>query len=148
VILAVPALIGAIAFGADIVVLYINWMQLQRCTETAVIAGAVYLPSDPGAAVSTARRCARIFGIRNDEIVATQIGPDGTTISMTVMRKVSLVTRFLGVGQGDIAANCIATVHSAPRGNGPGGRSLRASRGGNSHRMLARCSGSHKFVFA
>src|ERR1700720_1832993 len=87
--LAIPALIGAIAFGTDIAVLYMNWTQLQRSTDTAVMAGAVYLPSDPGEAINVARRCARICGIKDDEIVATQVGPDGTTLSMTVARKVS-----------------------------------------------------------
>jgi uncharacterized membrane protein len=146
--LAVPALIGAIAFGTDILVLYMNWTQLQRSTDTAVMAGAVYLPSDPSEAITMARSYARICGIRDDEIVATQIGPDRTTISMTVTRKVNLVTRFLGLGQGNIAANSTATVHSAPLGNGPKAHWLRASRGGNSHRMRARDSGFNGFVFA
>src|ERR1700693_5373565 len=72
--LAVPALIGAIAFGTDIAVLYMNLRQLQRSTDAAVMAGAAYLPSDPVMAVTTARSYARVCGIRNDEIVATQIG--------------------------------------------------------------------------
>jgi uncharacterized membrane protein len=145
--LAIPALIGAIAFGTDIAVLYVNWTQLQKGTDTAVMAGAVYLPSDPAVAISTARSYARICGIRNDEIVATQIGPDRSTISMTVTRKVNLVTRFLGMGQGNIAANSTAIVHPAPSGDGPMVHRLSASRG-SSHRMRAPCSGLREFAFA
>jgi uncharacterized membrane protein len=128
--LAVPALIGAIAFGTDIVVLYTNWAQLQKSTDTAVMAGAAYLPSDPTVAISTARSYARICGIRNDEIVATRVGPDRFTISMTVTRKVTLVTRFLGLGQGNIAANSTAVVHSIPLEEGLKGHRMSASRGG------------------
>jgi hypothetical protein len=147
--LVVPALIGAIAFGTDILVLYMNWARLQRSTATAVMAGAVYLPSDPGEAISMARSYARICGIRDDEILATQIGPDRTTISMTVTRKVNLVTRFLGLGQGNISANSTAIVHLAPLGDGLKAQSrLRAARGGTSHRMRTRGSGLNEFVFA
>jgi uncharacterized membrane protein len=134
--LAIPALIGAIAFGTDIAVLYMNRAQLQKSTDTAVMAGAVYLPSDPAVAISTARSYARICGIRNDEIVATLVGPDRSTISMTVTRKVSLITRFLGLGQGNIAANSTAIVHSIPTGNGVKTHPLSASCGG-SDRMAA-----------
>jgi uncharacterized membrane protein len=113
--LVVPALIAAIAFGTDVAVLYMNWSRLQVGTDTAVMAGAAYLPGNPGAAVRTARDYARICGIAANEIVATEIGPDHTTISMSVTRKVALVTRFLGVGQGNVAANSTATVHSTER---------------------------------
>ncbi len=131
--LAVPALIAAIAFGTDIAVLYMNWTQLQRSTDTAVSAGAVYLPSNPAEAIVTARDYARVCGIRNYEIVATQIGPDHSSISMTVTRRVSLITRFLGLGQGDIAANSTATVHSVQPVNSVGSGWLSASRAGRFH---------------
>jgi Flp pilus assembly protein TadG len=124
--LAVPALIAAIAFGTDIAVLYMNWTQLQRSTDTAVSAGAVYLPSDPNEAIIAARSYARICGIRSDEIVATQIGADHTSISMTVTRRVSLITRFLGLAEGNIAANATATVRSARPGNSLKAHWLRA----------------------
>jgi Flp pilus assembly protein TadG len=116
-ILAIPALIAAVAFGTDITVLYMNWTQLQKSTDSAVTAGAAYLPSEPAAAISMARRCARLRGIRNDEIATTQVGADGTTISMTVTRKVSLLTRFLGVGQGKVAAHSTAVVRLGQSGS-------------------------------
>jgi len=113
--LVVPALIAAIAFGTDVTVLYMNWTRLQVGTDTAVMAGAAYLPGNPGAAIRTANDYARICGIAANEIVATEIGPDHTTISMRVTRKVTLVTRFLGVGQGKVAADSTATVRTAER---------------------------------
>lgn len=113
--LLVPALIAAIAFGTDVAVLYMNWTRLQVGTDTAVMAGAAYLPRNPGAAIRTANDYARICGIAANEIVATEIGPDHSTISMRVTRKVTLVTRFLGVGQGNVAANSTASVRTAER---------------------------------
>lgn len=127
--LAVPAIIAAVAFGTDIAVLYVNWAQLQKSTDTAVMAGAVYLPSNPRIALDTARSYAHTCGIRNDEIVAAQVGPDHTTISMTVTRRVSLVTRFFGLGQGNVAANSIATVHAISPGTTTSSAALHASRG-------------------
>jgi Flp pilus assembly protein TadG len=124
--LVVPALIAAIAFGTDLAVLYMNWTRLQVGTDTAVMAGVVYLPGNPAAAIRTAEDYARICGIATDEIVATKIGPDRTTISMTVTRKVTLVTRFLGVGQGNVAANSTATVHSTVRQDSFRGGALQA----------------------
>jgi Flp pilus assembly protein TadG len=125
--LAVPALIAVVAFGTDIAVLYVNWARLQGTTDTAVAAGATYLPSNPDAALATARSYARSCGIKNEEIVTTEIGANHTTISMTVTRKVSLVTRFLGFGQGDVAANSTATVSSFSREDGPPAHRLNAS---------------------
>ena len=84
-----------------------------------------------------ARRCARICGIKDDEIVATQVGPDGTTLSMTVARKVSLFTRFLGSRQEGIAANSTATVYAVPVENGPKTHSLRVPCSSNSQYMRA-----------
>ena len=116
--LAIPALIAAVAFGTDIAVLYMNWTQLQKSTDSAVMAGAIYLPSQPAVAISAARRYAQVRGIRDDEIVRTQVGADGTTLSMTVTRKVNLCTGFLGMGQGNVAANSTAVVRLRQSGHG------------------------------
>ncbi len=145
--LAIPALIAAVAFGTDIAVLYMNWTQLQKSTDSAVMAGAIYLPSEPGVAISTARRYARICGIRNDEIVATRVGADGATISMTVARKVSLVTRFLGVGQGKVAANSTAMVRTGLSGNDLKARGLSASRAG-AQKVQSICAETKELKFA
>ena len=126
--LVVPALIAAIAFGTDIAVLYTNWSQLQKSADRAVMAGAVYLPGNPAAAIETARDYARKCGIRGEEILATKVGPDHTTLSMKVTRKVALVTRFFGLGQGKVAADSTAIVYSVPRENGAKVRRLRAAR--------------------
>lgn len=126
--LALPALIGALAFGTDIAVLYANWSQLQKSTDTAVAAAAAYLPSNPAVAESTARSYARLCGIKNEEIVAMRVGADHYTISMTVTRRVSLLTHFLGLAPGNVAASSTAVVRAVPAADGKD-RSLRAEAG-------------------
>ena len=145
--LAIPALIAAVAFGADLAVLYLNWAQLQKSTDSAVMAGAIYLPSEPAVAISSARDYAHARGIRNDEIVMTRVGADGSTISMTVTRKVSLLTRFLGVGQGNVAANSTAVVRLGPSGSDLKARGLSASREG-AEVALPLCAGVHRLKTA
>jgi Flp pilus assembly protein TadG len=125
--LVIPAFLAAIGFGIDITVLYMNWTRLQATTDTAVMAGAAYLPANPAVAIRTAQDYARICGIASDEIVATQVGSDRTTISMTLTRRVNLVTRFLGLGVGNVAANSTATVHAPRRGNSRSSGGLQAS---------------------
>lgn len=41
--LALPALIGAIALGADVAVMYVNWQAAQRAADASALAGANYL---------------------------------------------------------------------------------------------------------
>src|SRR5260221_8050206 len=54
--LAAVTLCGVMALGADIGVLYYNWVQLQKAADAAALAGAQILgqdPSDPTPATST-----------------------------------------------------------------------------------------------
>ncbi len=41
--LALPVLLGVMGLGADIGVLYFNWVQLQKAADSAALAGAQYL---------------------------------------------------------------------------------------------------------
>jgi hypothetical protein len=43
--LVLPVLLGAIGLGADIGILYFNWVQLQKAADSAALAGAQYLAS-------------------------------------------------------------------------------------------------------
>ena len=49
--LALTALLGALALGTDVAVIYLNWMQLRKAADSAALAGAAYLgPFAVGAA--------------------------------------------------------------------------------------------------
>src|ERR1700737_5357441 len=40
---AIATLLGAMALGADVAVMYFNWVQLQKAADAAALAGANYL---------------------------------------------------------------------------------------------------------
>lgn len=41
--LALTALLGALALGTDVAVIYMNWMELRKAADSAALAGAAYL---------------------------------------------------------------------------------------------------------
>jgi Putative Flp pilus-assembly TadE/G-like len=41
--LALTALLGALALGTDVAVIYLNWMELRKAADSAALAGAEYL---------------------------------------------------------------------------------------------------------
>jgi len=54
--LATTTLVGVMALGADVAVLYYNnWGKLQRATDAGGLAGASYPPTDTDTATSTAK---------------------------------------------------------------------------------------------
>jgi Flp pilus assembly protein TadG len=64
-------LLGAMGLGADMAVLYYNWVILQKGVDAAALAGAGYLQSDSQAApqaISVAVAYAQSNGIKNSEL--------------------------------------------------------------------------------
>lgn len=109
--LGITALIGSIALGADVAVLYFNWMQLQKAADAAVTAGANYLPEMPNTAVSTANSYAATNGILAAEIVTTQVNNANTQITIKLQRTVRYhFARVLGLSTGQVAAASTASV--------------------------------------
>jgi hypothetical protein len=51
--LALTALLGALALGTDVAVLYFNWMQLRKAADSAALAGAAWLGPFAGQAAPT-----------------------------------------------------------------------------------------------
>lgn len=45
--LALPVLVAVIGFGADFAILYLNWANLQKAADSAALAGAEYLITNP-----------------------------------------------------------------------------------------------------
>ena len=44
--LAIVALLGAVALGTDVILMYVNWQQAQKVADAAALAGANYLGGD------------------------------------------------------------------------------------------------------
>jgi Flp pilus assembly protein TadG len=72
--LSAVALVGVMSLGADVGVLYYNWVQLQKAADAAALAGASYLPNDTTTATSTAQAYATNNGVlASDTITATPL---------------------------------------------------------------------------
>ena len=66
--IVMPVLLGVMGLGADIGVLYYNWVALQKAADAAALAGASQLTGDTtttnnSAVVSTATQYAKTNGI-------------------------------------------------------------------------------------
>src|SRR5690242_8020896 len=61
-------LVGAVALGTDIAVFYYNWVVLQKAVDSAVLAGANYLPDNTTQAQQTATTYATNNGVTSSEI--------------------------------------------------------------------------------
>lgn len=119
--LALAALLGAIALGSDIAVLYFNWAQLQNGVESAALAGARYLPANPAKASQVAISHAEDAGIARSELNSPVISQDGLTITVSANRSAPyLFLQLIGLERGKVAASATAEV-SYSTGGGSGG---------------------------
>jgi Flp pilus assembly protein TadG len=118
-------LVGAIGLGADVSVLYLNWVILQKGVDAAALAGAGYLQSDSQAAptaISIAVSYAEKNGIRDAELQtdgsgnkAYVPGPNYSTITITATRTVPYAfLRLLGLNSGVVSATATAQMPQAP----------------------------------
>ncbi|HLI79649.1 MAG TPA: pilus assembly protein TadG-related protein [Candidatus Binataceae bacterium] len=113
--LIIPALLGAIALGTDVSVFYFNWMQLQKASDAAAIAGANYLPDNPSTAQTAATQLALSNGIKSSEIVSTSVAADDLSISIKLQRNVPYYfARVLGLTSGTVTTAATAAPQFAP----------------------------------
>jgi hypothetical protein len=75
-----------------------NSASMRLVAETAVRAGAQYLPAEPAAAMRAAQDSAELCGIAPSEIVETQVAADNQGITLSLSRKVPRYVAFLAVG--------------------------------------------------
>ncbi|MBF6561215.1 MAG: Tad domain-containing protein [Candidatus Binataceae bacterium] len=109
------ALVGSVALGTDIAILYFNWVQLQKAADTAVLGGANYLPDNPDQAKTTAIQIAQNNGVQSAEITSTTVASDDLSITMMVQRKVPYYfARVLGLTNGFAAATASAAPQFPP----------------------------------
>jgi Flp pilus assembly protein TadG len=83
---ALVALIGAVGLGADVAVMYFNWLTMQKAADAAAIAGANYLPEDATGASNTAISYGELNGLKAAEIntPVVVVPNDGTAPTITV----------------------------------------------------------------
>ena len=120
--LAIVTLVGVMALGTDVAVLYYNWVLLQKAADAGVLAGANYLPNDTGKASDTAIAYAETNGVASSEIGPVNCSGSGcnptfsngnTRITLTVHRTVPYnFARVLGLTNGTVAA--VASTAAIP----------------------------------
>ena len=109
--LAVVTLVGVMALGADVGVLYYNWGMLQKAADAAALAGANYLPNDADKASSTAKTYATDNGVlASDTMTATPIN-SATQMQVTIKRTIPYsFARVLGLTSGLVAVSATASI--------------------------------------
>ncbi len=71
-VIALPAIIGAMGLAADIGNFYFNYVKVQTAADASVLSGAKYLPDQPCKAIATANMYATCLnGIRAGEVLST-----------------------------------------------------------------------------
>ena len=114
-ILVMTVILGAIGLGADMALLYFNWVILQKGVDAAALAGAGYLEGDSQAAaqaVAIAKTYAEKNGIKDAELttdgggnVAYVPGPNYNTITVTAKRTVPYTFfKLIGLSNGKVPA--------------------------------------------
>lgn len=124
-ILVMTVILGAIGLGADMALLYFNWVILQKGVDAAALAGASYLASNSESApqaVAIAKTYAEKNGIKDAELitdgggnVAYVPGPNYNTITVTAKRTVPYTFfKLIGLSNGKVAATATAQMPQSP----------------------------------
>jgi len=107
--LVVATLIGTVALGTDIGLLYYNWGLLQKAADAAALAGAHYLPGDPANAVSVANSFAAQNGIAVNEVTSTTVAADQMSINVQLTRTVPYYfAEVIGISSGRVTVRATA----------------------------------------
>ncbi|MGH7865171.1 MAG: hypothetical protein ACREQB_09285, partial [Candidatus Binataceae bacterium] len=116
---ALAALLGVTALGADVAVFYYQWSLLQKAADAAVLAGANFLPTNPDYARNTANTYAAQNGIAGGEIIATNVAGDNMSIQIQLSRTVPYYfARVFGLENAPV--NVVARAGVLPVGKARG----------------------------
>jgi len=117
---AIATLTGVLALCTDVAVFYVNWEQLQKAADAAVLAGGAGLPANvPGAKAAVNWYLGKNGVASPDVITAPTVSPDNTRISVTVKRTVPYYFGgALGLVSSDIQVTATAQAQTATT---PGG---------------------------
>lgn len=119
---AAVTLCGVMALGADVGVLYYNWVQLQKAADAAALAGAQILgqdPNDPTPATSTlatttAQTYATNNGVSTNDVVTATPQSGNTQMAVSIKRTVPYsFARVLGLTSGYVNAMAVAQIPTA-----------------------------------
>jgi hypothetical protein len=108
---ALPALLGSVAMGTDVAIIYYNWSILRKAVDAAVLAGAAYLPNQPSSATSTATSFGTQNGIQASDTVSASVSGDDKSITMTATRTVPYYFgKVLGLKTAPVSVTATAQI--------------------------------------
>jgi hypothetical protein len=126
VVLMLSAVVGTLALATDLGLLYYNSVKLEGGLDTAALAGAGYLPVDPGRATQTAIFYAEANGIQRADLAgAPVVARDGSTIIVAARLGSShAFLRVIGLYTGTGVESATARASYAPGTVGGGNGTL------------------------
>jgi hypothetical protein len=102
-ILVMIPLLGMIGLGTDLGLLFFHWGIVQKAADSAVLAGAGYLPNRPSTAQTTATSYATRNGLKNSEIISNTVAADDMSTTMTTSRTVPYYfLQLVGLSSGTV----------------------------------------------
>jgi hypothetical protein len=115
--LMMTVLLGSIGLGADIAVLYYNWVTLQKAADASALAGAAQLTGDPttttnSAVVSTGTQYAKTNGVTHaSDTILVSPASDDKSVSVYLSRQVPYYfLQLVGLKSGKVTAKATAGV--------------------------------------
>lgn len=113
--LALATLLGSMALGVDVAVLYYNWVQLQKAADSAVLSGALYLTGDSSGDTATENAVTQVVeqnGVVSGEISSgPTVGANHYTVSVQLQRTVPyFFGRVLGLTNGLVTVSSAAQL--------------------------------------
>ncbi len=111
----IAVLLGAVALGTDVAVMYVNWQGMQKAADQAVLSGAGLLNGTDGTGDSNAIAAATSYATSNGILATdTVTGPTVSghqTITMTVSRTVPyLFGQALGLSSAPVQVTATAQI--------------------------------------
>jgi hypothetical protein len=133
----VAVLLGAVALGADMAVMYTNWQHVQKTADSAAVAGAAFLSSNmtyngtiaSGCSGDNAEQAACTYAVTNDPTLAsspnsvTVTEPTGNTLKVVATennlpyffgRAIGLNTYNVSASATAVAPGVAGTVNPGP----------------------------------
>jgi putative Flp pilus-assembly TadE/G-like protein len=116
-LLVMIPLLGVIGLATDLGLLFFQWGIVQKAADSAVLAGAGYLPNHPSTAQTKATGYANQNGLKNSEIVSNSVAPDNMSITMTTSRTVPYYfLQLVGLSSGTVKPIAKAGIHQDTEG--------------------------------
>jgi hypothetical protein len=116
-LLVMIPLLGMIGLGTDLGLLFFHWGIVQKAADSAVLAGAGYLPNHTSTAQTKATSYATQNGLKNSEIVSNIVAPDNMSITMTTSRTVPYYfLQLVGVTSGTVKPMAKAGIQQDTEG--------------------------------